>query len=46
MVKVKFFEWVKSLYASYASHHPEKQGRRRDDEEDEEIDELIAIDMI
>jgi hypothetical protein len=45
-VKVEFFEWVKSLCASYASPHPEKQRRRSDDEDDEEIDEQIAIDMI
>jgi hypothetical protein len=46
MVKMGFFEWMKTLFTSKVSYQPDRRRRREEDEEEEEIEELIAIDII
>ena len=40
------FDWVTQLFTSKAAHQSEKERRRMDKEEEEEIEELIAVDII
>lgn len=39
-------DWVRRIFASYKHPAPEKKQPGRDDDEEEEIEELIAIDII
>jgi hypothetical protein len=41
-----FVDWLKRLFASDASRQSGKKRRKESDVEEEEIEELIAIDII
>jgi len=43
-----FIDWIKELFSSQSqtSHPTDKERKRINDEEEEEIEELIALDII
>ncbi len=41
-----FFDWLRKLFMSDSAPQSHKNRGREDDEEEEEIEELIAIDII
>ena len=41
-----FFDWLKALFTTKTSPSAEKRRQRNQDEEEQEIEELLAIDII
>ncbi|OPX67159.1 MAG: hypothetical protein A4E37_01636 [Methanoregulaceae archaeon PtaB.Bin056] len=41
-----FIDWIAQLFTSRSSYPSEKERKRIDDEEEEEIEELVALEII
>jgi hypothetical protein len=46
VVNVGFFDWLKTLFASNAPSQSEKKHRTMEEDDEEEIEELVALDII
>jgi len=46
VIPVGFFDWLKALFTTHTSPSSEKRRLMKEDEEEQEIEELLAIDII